>query len=144
MLALLGLPGCAFTNPVGFWDILELSVSVDGGDTVHQVDYGTLEVIEESGSEVAYAHVRYFPVLVDDELAFAPQETPLRSVASWGEYEDEEGFQGNRFLGFYQGTLFVDRYRGPEMTLTGEGMWGGTLSGVVETTPVEVTLELER
>lgn len=138
------LSGCAFTNPIGFWDITELSVAIDGGDAASQVDYGTFEVVESSGYEVATALVRYFPVATDGEAAFAPQETPLQSTATWDGEDDEEGFQGNRIFNFFQGTLVVDRYRGPRMTLKGEGMWSGTLSGVVETTPVELTVELER
>lgn len=146
LLASLALPGCAFVNPIGFWDITELSVSIDGGDSHAQIDYGTFEVVEASGSESATAYVRYYPVATEEGVEFAPQTTPIESNGPWGELADEdgEGLQGIRLFGFYTGELYVDRYRGPVMTLAGEGMWAGTLSGVEETTPVELVLELER
>jgi hypothetical protein len=143
-VAALLLSGCAVTNPLGFWDITELTVAIDGADSSSQIDYGTFEVIELSGSEVGYAHVRYYPVVTDNIAEFAPQQTPLESSAQWEEGGEVDGFNGLRLFGFYTGMLEIDRYRGPNMTLVGEGTWSSSLSGVAEGTPVELTLELER
>jgi len=138
--------GCAFTNPLGFWDIVELSVAVDGADTTSQVDYGTMEVFEEGNVEHAVIFVRYFPVIDPDsgEALFAPQETPLQSKASWDDLAEEEGFSSRYAFNFYSGVLTIDRYRGPKMTLVGEGQWGSKFGGAPDLAPVEVTVELER
>ena len=84
------LAGCGRGNPVGFWDIV--SVSLSAGDTTQeQPDFGTLEIAErgDGGAIIVRYAVDDPSVAGPDADWFVPISPPLRGPAPDDDWEED-------------------------------------------------------
>lgn len=153
LVAAVSTTGCRSKNPVGFWDIEELSIetpTVDGA----RLDAGTLEWTTKKAVTVVLRYEILDPATVpgaagatgatgatdtadpDEGPAWMPPVTPpllFRSSEQDGIGEDEaEGFTLSTETGF-NATLGISEIRGGTMTLTTDEALLGAESGVTVT-----------
>ena len=129
----LGFGACDTKNPVGFWDIVRITVEA-GGEKQEQEDLGSMEFLDDDS---LIWILRYDPIdpATGEEDWFAPIHPPLRGTGNYESFDEETLSASLDEL--WINTAEMEEYQGSTMIYS-----GGDVS--LGTTPVEFTLELAR
>lgn len=121
MRALLLLPlltACRY-QPLGWWNITQLDVEIDGGETVEVTDAGFIEIVSDGGDYAPYL-IRYELIpMVDGTVSVFPKASLVTSSGSW-EMEGAQDFSLSLAVGETGVTLLTDDTLGAPLLLTSE------------------------
>lgn len=150
-LALLPLLCACRYEPLGWWDIETLSVSVEGGDTLDVDDAGFVEISSEGGD---YAHtlIRYILVPNLENSITAYPAADLTVVSGNWEMDGSQDFSLFLPIGETAATFTTDHTLGPRLSLASAdpvtvqvpSTWTGEEQGTGAFVTADFALDLRR